>query len=574
MAETALSGSRPLGAARAFTLALSLLLALAVAAQVSGLFLKNLHWDEFIFLKNVYLHLRDELHRLIQTPYVHLFSWLPRAAETEAGQIIAGRIVMFAAWLASLALLYRLALGYLDRIGALASVTFFALFAYSQQHAASFRADSLLLPVLLAMMLLLSDPAPRRILAAGALGGLALALSIKAVLWAPAVLGLLLIASSERPQERGRLALASVFAGMAALAVFGTILGLHSLLLAAKPESAGGSAGAADFDSIFWQMFVAEGLFPRWRPLLASLLTNLAIWALIIGGAGLALSRLRRPETRSTALRLLCLASPLLFIALYHNAWPYAYLVLIPTACLLGGLAFAALLGAGRAMLTLLAAVLLAAVALQGAVAARANLTDSQKLQRQVLSLIHETFPEPVAYIDKTGMVPSFPRKIFTMTTYGLRLYRERGEAAIAAYIREAQPPLLIVGWRVLDVWPGGLAESYPAEDRLFPEDEAMLRATYAPFWGPVYLAGREWRVLAAGQRARFDLTLPGDYTVFAEAPLVIDGRRIEPGDSLRLEAGAHWMESTAAQARARLLWGKDLQAPAMEPAAMPLYWF
>lgn len=574
MTDFALTRPRPLALRRAMTVALLALLALGVAAQASGIFLKNLHWDEFIFLKNVYLSLRGELHRLIQTPYVHLFAWVPQAAPSEAGQIVAGRCAMFAAWLAALLLLYRLALRHLDRLAALAAVVFFVLFSYSQHHAASFRADSLLLPVLLAMLLLLSDPAPRRIVAAGALGGVALALSIKAILWAPAALGLLLIALAERPGARRRTLIATLLAGLAALAVFAAILGLHSLLLTTAPGRGTSVSGSSGFGSIFWQMFVAEGLLPRWRVLLGSVFSSLAIWLLILGGAALAVQRLRSAETRRQALKLLCLASPLLFVALYHNAWPYAYLVLIPTACLLAGAAFSALIAAESLPLRVLAVLLLAGAALQGAAAARANLSDSQSLQRQVSQVIHETFPQPVPYIDKTGMVPSFPRKIFTMTSYGLRVYRAGGEAKIAAYIRKAQPPLLIVNWRVLDVWPGGAAELYPAKDRLFPEDEALLRDTYAPFWGPVYLAGREWRDLEAGSRASFTLTIPGHYTLLADSPLRIDGETLAPGESRYLEAGAHEIESLAPQARARLLWGENLKLPEMQPATMPLYGF
>ncbi|MEX2407491.1 MAG: hypothetical protein WD489_00155 [Rhodovibrionaceae bacterium] len=572
MVDVALNQTRPLGARRAFMAALLTLLALAVAAQASGLFLKNLHWDEFIFLKNIFLHLQGEMTRLIQTSYVHLFSWLPRVAETEAGQIVAGRCIMFAAWLVSLGLLYRLGLRYLDQLGALAAAVCFALFSYSQHHAASFRADSLLLPLLLAMVLLLSDPTPRRIIAAGALGGLGLALSIKAVLWAPAALGLLLVALQERPQGGGVRVRARGGAGAAALAVFAAILGLHSLLLSVAPARGTSVSGNSSFGSIFWEMFVAEGFLPRWRTLVTAVLSSFGIWVLILGGLVLALRELRGAETRRRAQRLLWLATPLLFVALYHNAWPYAYLVLIPTACLLAGLAFSALLASGGALRRVLAALLLAGIALQGATAARVNLADSQKLQRQVLGVVHEIFPEPVPYIDKTGMVASFPRQIFTMTTYGLRVYRARGEAGIAAYIHAAEPPLLIVNWRVLDVWPGGAAELYPQDDRLFPEDEALLRATYAPFWGPLYLAGREWRDLPQHSSADFALTFAGSYTLFAEAPLRIDGRALAPGESRYLEAGSHSLSSPVAQSRVRLLWGENLKLPDEQPAAMPLY--
>lgn len=584
MTDMAFEKTRSIDFRRVFTIALAVLLALAAAAQLTGVFQKNLHWDEFIYLKNIYRYLDNDMSRVIQTAFVHLFTWVPAVSASEIGQIVAGRSVMYAAWLVSLFLLYRLASRLIDdqetspgaKLAAVAGVAFFALFSFSQYHAASFRADSLLLPVLLAMALLLCGATPKRLLAAGALGGLGLAISIKAVLWLPAVLGLLLIALAERPIARRQLLIATAGAAIAALAVFGCILVLHALTLA-PTESAGGSGGEsgglAGLGGIFWQMFMEEGLFPRWAILRASLVQNAAIWLLVAGGVVATLRGARREAAPWRLWRLLAVASPLLLVAVYHNAWPYCYLVLMPGACLLAGYAFSSLVGDGGRLRPVLALLLLVAVALPGSMAARANLSDSQATQRQALDLIHEVFPEPVPYIDKSGFVSSFPRDVFTMTTYGLRVYREKGEAAVAAYIRDAKPPLLIVNWRVLEVWPGGVAEGHAAEDRLFPEDEEMLRRTYAPYWGPVYLAGREWESLAAGDRQEFDIVIPGTYTLLAEAPVTLDGAPLRPGESRVLSAGKQVLESATAQPRVRLLWGKGLKAPPPQPD-QPLYGF
>ena len=574
MTDIAFTRARPLGSRRAFAAALLALLALGLAAQVAGLFLKNVNWDEFIFLKNVYLYLNDDLHRLIQTSFVHLFAWVPQAGASEVEQVVAGRLVMFAAWLTSLVLLYRLGTRHLDDLAALAGVVLFALFSYNQYHAASFRADNLLLPVMLAMVLAASTATPRRVLAAGALGGLGLAISIKAILWAPAVLGLLLVSGIAKPEARRPLLLASLAAGVIALAVFFAILGLHGLSLTPPPDRGVSVTGSNSLLSIFWEMFVAEGLFPRGRLFFLSLIQNVFIWILILAGVLQAIRELRDPDRRLRAQKLLWLATPLLFVAVYHNAWPYAYLVLTPTACLLGGLAFGDLASSAELRKRALAGIVLLLVAIEAALLIQPNMVDRQSIQKQVLGIVHELFPEPVHYIDKTGMVSSFPRKMFTLTVYGLRLYREEGRPAVSEYIAERQPPLLLVNSEVLDVWSEEGAQAQGEEYRLLPEDEAALQATYAPYWGPIYLAGREWRDLMAGEERRFELTFSGDYTVIAEAPLLIDGRRIAPGESLTLEAGAHQVLSLAEQARARLLWGEALGVPAADPPPHSVWGF
>jgi hypothetical protein len=56
-----------------------------------------------------------------------------------------------------------------------------------------FRIDGLVLPVLLSVALLLLNPTTGRVAAAGALSAVALALTIKAVLWAPAFVGVLAV---------------------------------------------------------------------------------------------------------------------------------------------------------------------------------------------------------------------------------------------------------------------------------------------------------------------------------------------------------------------------------------------
>ena len=60
---------------------------------------------------------------------------------------------------------------------------------------------------------------------------------------------------------------------------------------------------------------------------------------------------------------------------------------------------------------------------------------------------------------------------------------------------------------------------------RLLPEDLAALRRTYAPYWGEIYLAGRRWTDVAAGETIGFGITIAGDYTLLSSHPVVIDGQ-------------------------------------------------
>ena len=175
----------PAAASNLLTWSLWFVLGLTFVAQVVGIFRRNVNWDEFLFLTNVYRYVRGESIQVLQTAYVHLFGWLPSVGATELDQIVVARSLYLLLWALSLVLLYRLGRRVLDPFGALAAVVLFASFSYSVVHAVSFRIDGLLLPVLVGHVLLLADPTPKRVIAAGALFGVAVVLSIKAALWAP-----------------------------------------------------------------------------------------------------------------------------------------------------------------------------------------------------------------------------------------------------------------------------------------------------------------------------------------------------------------------------------------------------
>jgi hypothetical protein len=175
---------------------------------------------------------------------------------------------------------------------------------------------------------------------------------------------------------------------------------------------------------------------------------------------------------------------------------------------------------------------------------------------------VHQLFEEPVPYIDLSGKVASFPRPRLAITRAVLTPYRRAGVPVLANYIRDSGPPLLIVNSPSLDMWTEGRLEKVDPDIRLLPQDEEALRATYAHYWDQIYLAGRQWSDLGAGERREFEIVVPGDHTLLAENPVTVDGRTYAPGATIALEAGPHELRTTAAEPDLRILWGKDLKLP------------
>lgn len=569
-AEVAVTGGFTMPVQRSrIAMALWTLLLLSLAAQLLGVVHRNVNWDEFLFLSNVYRVSNGHAVGLLQTSYAQLFRWLTGIGGGEIAQITVARALYLAVWTGSLVLLYRLGRRLLDPLGALAAVALFALFSYSLTHAASFRVDGLLLPVLLAVALLLIEPTTVRTAAAGALSGVALALTIKAVLWAPALAGVL-AAGLWSARER----VGPVLAGAAAAVLtFGAIMLGHHLLLSAGGDPAP-PVSAQRLSHTGWRMLLEDGLLPRWEVLVRAVVENPVTWALMAAGLILTLADLGRPERRRRSLLLLALALPVASISFYANAWPYAYLVLIPTACLLAGRAFSHYLAGGRPHRLRSAASILCLAAAAGPMAAAAwSLRyDQQAQQRQVLAIVHGLFDEPVAYIDKGGMVPSFPRQPYFLSRWGLKNYHDRGEPLFSRYVRQAEPPLLIANTPSLQVWDEEMLARLDPRFRLIEEDEAALRQTYAPYWGPIYLAGRQWSGLGAGEEVAFDILIPGEYTLIAGRPARIDGRPVAPGATVSLAAGRHRLATTGPEPDLRLLWGSGTAIPAEAPSPMPLY--
>ena len=534
------------------------LLCASYAVVVLTAVLRPMNGDEAIFLSDIHRTANGWDQSLLQTVHTHLFWWwLPYVGLEEVGQTIIGRMINVVLWAGSLMLLYRLGRHLLDPLGALVGVVLFAVFLFSVASAADFRIDGLVLPVLLSVALLLLKPTTGRVAAAGALSAVALALTIKAVLWAPAFVGVLAVGLWDR-QQRLRPILAGTLTGAA---TYACIMLAHRWAIAtdANPEPGIPIDHLAGIGSY---MFF-DGLFPQSLVLGASLLHNPVTWTLIVIGSGLAVADLREPETRRVSLKLLFLAFPLISVAFYTNAFPYAYLVLIPTACLLAGKAFSRFLGTGEGVKGVTALLALVGAAIPMALFTSWELReDHTKQQRRVLSVVHQLFQEPVPYFDLGGMVASFPRPRIAITRAVLSGYKRAGVPVVANYIRGSGPPLLIVNSPSLNMWTDGKLEKVDPDIRLLPQDEEMLRATYAHYWDRIYLAGRQWSDLGAGERREFEIVVPGEHTLLAQNAVTVDGRAYAPGATIALEAGPHELRTTASEPDLRILWGKDLKLP------------
>lgn len=505
---------------------LCLLILLAKALLVSRI---NINWDEFFHLSHIYDAFRGEMTGIFQRAYVHAFQWLPGVGADEISEVRAGRIVAWIGLVATALLLVKLASRWTSTAAAWIAPLAFLTASPVLRHGASFRADSWLAPLFLLVLVLVTGKlgGARRILGAGAAFGISLAISVKAILMAPLVLCLLLTVDSaqsfagQNVSPRQRFLLAVYFFGVSGIAA-ATVLVMHWLTLpSVAPGAIGGFAANAASTTL-----LDVPLLPRWDYLELTLHTDWVTWLLVFSGFAVAAFRFQR-----AALCILSLA-PLLF---YRNAFPYYYVVMLAPAAVLAAVAVGALQklaerqsSTARANWVTIAASL--PLALQAAINLDVLRFEDQDFQQLTVSAVHEIFPEPVPYIDHSGMIASFPKVNFFMSSWGVESYRERGVSFMERAIALHRPPMVLANSAVL--MPGS-----PAFENLFELDRQYIERFYVPYWGAIRVAGAEGEVGEADELL-LELPFSGRYRVETQRDVFIDGTRFADGDVFATPSG------------------------------------
>jgi len=561
------SDSMPVGRFRAEDLLPAIVL-VALAFKFLLVFRININWDEFYFLSLVHDYLRGTLNGRFQTLHVHLFTWLPTLHTDEAEQIIAGRLVMAATAAASALLLYGIARRFLSRAGALFGVLAYLSTTVVVEHGTSFRTDPIAtLLVLLSLYLILRKPGGTASMAiAGIAMAAAMLITIKSVFYL-LVIGATIpaLTSGIRGCIRAALAFALPFA--LALAA-GYMLHAASLAETVPPSATGFLRGTAS------KVFLKDGLFPRWADLVMVVAYNPLFWFMAIHGAAIA-SRAARANAKTVGWEAwlpLILALPLLTPFFYRNAFAYYYVFILPPASILIGLSFEAFrrraADPADRRAALFSPILVTLQCVIFAAGIFRLLPDQIEPQRATLAAVHEVFPHPVPYIDGYGVVASFQRHGFFMSSWGMDGYHDAGRPVYPALVARAQPPLLLADSPSL--YAALIPDVTVAERRvLLPEDIAFLKENYLQHWGMLFVAGKRIELPASGDPAAFDIAVAGAYRLEAAAAVTIDGKRQEPRDVVTLAIGRHSLEAGTMTGEVVLRWAAALPPPPGEPPSL-----
>ena len=548
------------------------MVAVLALVKLHLVFLQNVNWDEFLYLSYLYRPSFGLAAQPMMSFHMRLFSWLPAVGGGEMAQVTAARLVLWGLSLASAFLVLRISRRFFGRVASLFVMLCYLSMTQLLDHGVSFRRDPLCaFFFLLAVWWLLSEERPRR---GAVLAGMVMAVS---VLLTPKVaihlltLGVLTLvlqkcrASPRREFERSFLFGASF--GVSFLVLFL----LHRWGLSTAPESSPSYLGGVAGDVLGLQ-HLGRGLNSLWY----SYFANPLIWTALGLGVLIVLYRIWRPTlsmSREDALLLLTFALPILSILAYRNTYPYFFVFILAPGVVLAGACFEGVSGLVGRRAPRLAWVLLTVLCLSvfsNAMAHYArNAHDQQVSQREHLELVHHLFPEPVPYLDRCSMVASYPKAGFFMSSWGMTRYQRSGQAVFSRIIREEEPRFVLgnVASLVLALANSNLPRLY----QLHPEDAKALRSNYVHHWGALYVAGKTFKKVGE-EPLRFEILIPGTYTVESEGGVLLDGVARRPGEALPLKKGWHTVKSSDSPQPLVLRWGDRLPLPRAAPTAQSLF--
>jgi len=519
------------------TFALGVLI-LLVAARVHLVLRFEVNWDEFLNLAMVHSHVRRDLREMLQTAFVHLFTWVSAVSANEVDQVIAARLLVFVFVIATSAAIYGTARRFTGVCGAIVSVIAFNGFNFVMRNGGALRTDSLATCVMMIAIWIATERrfGVRHALALGVCAGVAGALTIKAVFYAGVIAAILLIRIAHDENRRRAFGLAALSAATATITC-AVIIALHAATfpdqasaLTFVARTAGATILSGDYSIFLGSVRVA-------------LADNPAFWLLFTVGLLVAVARVRHGATRRNGLVQVSLALLLFTPLVYRDVYPYYYPFMLAPASVLTGIGFERV---ARYRNGLFAGFFLAFLAIGATSTYRDSLYQGLDDQRRMLALIHSLFPQPVPYIDHTSMVSSYPKQGIFMSGWGMADYRREDVPIMERIIATKSPRFLLATRWSLDVEKLKPDRSEASPYGLLAADVRALQDNYLRYWGQLYLPG--FRVKGASAMM---VSIAGRYRVEANHDVEIDGLTVAPGQVVTLPKGRHqFVTGTAATFR------------------------
>ncbi|WP_321323143.1 hypothetical protein [uncultured Parasphingorhabdus sp.] len=489
-----------------------------VCCQIWLIFQKAINWDEFLHFGQIYELADGRLSGSLQSLHVRLFGWAAMAAENVITQIQIARIAMLVCVLFTTGCIVLLSRRLVDGETALLSGLVYLTAGFVFTNAFTYRPDPVAAAALMGALSLLvfGSFSWKRVILSGLLVGLAGALTIKSVFYAPCFAAVAYLQWRDTTDGRFHIVYRSTAVLVVAMFAFALIVGLHGSNLPAA--STQGSSLGGKIDS-FLRFFEFEQIrYVLAEMALAPLLT-LGLILLVPVASGL---------PRNIKILLLGLCGPLLCILFYRNTFPYFFTFLLPPVCVAITPVLAQLVRRYGFLPVII-------VSLFGPAFLLVNEPyGTLERQRATISEIERLFPEPTSYLSYSSYMPEYPRQFRSLISgVALGRYWQEREGQIARDIEDGRIAFVIATGDALDLvyQTDGPAPLLPASD------VAALRSNFLRYSDTIFIAGKN--VCSQGEEQELRIFRSGVYSVDG-GDLVIDGRHIADQHSVSLTAGTY----------------------------------
>lgn len=526
----------PIAVAIAFTFTAQIFLALN----------KSVNWDEFFHFQYVHQLKQGTLTQSLQIFYIHFVSWTADLPMNTIDQLLVGRVVLLFSELVLIAAIYGITRRFAEVIPALFCALAYVTAGFVFTQMSAFRPDAVSAATLMtALWILTTKPLSAKwALGLGALVALAMICTVKSLLYVPAFIGIAWLRYSEHRQVKA-IAHYGLLAIISAALFFTLLYAWHSLSL----TSVSLTSSSRDLGSARNTVFSA-GLFPQGIYLAKQILIA-PLFALMVAASVFLI--FRGSKSAAERLALVGLAAPLLTVLFYRNSYAYNYVfILAPVAV--------TLYPAAEILIRRFGVVFASALCLvQPAVALAKEPYELLDRQKQILSAVREIFPEPVAYVDFSGIIADYPRVFpFLTSGWGLHRYRDAGMALLEARLKKESVPLIIANDPSIEAALRGI----PIADKFLPADQNIMRNHYIQHWGPLWVSG--YHLNSAEEDGLIDVASPGRYTVEG-GPVLHDNRVYAAGAVIELARGPNQLVPSG-NVPVTLRWGDKLRQPKIAP--------
>ncbi len=566
-------------------LGLFIFIIITLLLKLHLIFLLNIDIDEFRFLSTVHQYHRGSLTSPLFTFHVHLFSWLPLVAENEVIQVFGARTLMYVLGLGSCTFIYLTGRLFFNRSGALFSVLCYLSISNVIIHGTSFRYDPICVFLFLgSIYFLLRTPRSKfGLVAAGFSIALSMMVSLKTLFYLPTI-GAVLLFQIYLAKHRKIIFKEILLFFMALLVGFILLYHFHlsapsgTALPSKELHSKGLHTAANIVRDIGSRSIISTELFPNSVYILVILLENLIVWFFWLIGVILLVWDLifRKNRALPKNLLVLSLVIPILVLAWYEFAFPYFYVFIVSPAIICS----AVFVDKITEHFKKTSFVLVPFFMLIASICVLTNFFSHYKThafnqtvaQREIVQLVHRIFPEPIPYIDRCGMISSYPKVGLQMTTWDMEKYTEANVPIMRKILIRHRPVFIVANSVHLDLsLPRGgkdIFRNYP----LLEEDYNILKQNFVHHWGKLYVAGKHFEFDSNVTSQTFEILIPGTYTLETDGEVSFNGVVYGPGSKIKLKKTTYEIVPKTNPMDVVLRWGEDLYKPSHEPSTQPIF--